>query len=75
MEYQQQHQYFGIWQAQATMENAMRLNRKCEIQDGGQKTGSDNITACRQVRNEISTATPMFQGSNIHMLLTKILQD
>ena len=38
MEYQQ-HPYFGIWQSQETIENAMQLNRKCKIQDGGQNTG------------------------------------
>jgi len=40
-----------------------RLNRKCEIQDGGYKTGINVISACRQVGNEILTATPIFKGS------------
>ena len=34
----------------------MRLNRTCEMQDGGLKTGSNDILACRQVNSEIPTA-------------------
>ena len=39
------------------------------IQDGGHKTGSDDISAYRHVSNKIPTATRMFQGSSIQMRL------
>ena len=73
MEYQKQHPYFGIWQSQETIENAMRLNRQCKMQDDGHKTGMDDISAYRHVSNEIPTATHIFQGSSIHMALTTTL--
>ena len=47
---------FGIRQSNETIENAMRLNRKCEIQDGSHKTGSNYISARGQVSYEIPTA-------------------
>ena len=39
---------FYIWQSNGAIESALRLNRECEIQDGDHKTGSDDISACRQ---------------------------
>jgi len=41
--------------------------RKCEIQDGGHNTGSNVITACRQVSKEVPAAKPMFQGLSIRI--------
>ena len=63
---------FGIWHSNKTIENVMWLDRKFKFQDGDHKTRSKNISARRPVSNEIPTATPMFQGSSIHMGLTTI---
>ena len=44
--------FFWIWQSNEsneTIENATQLKRYCEIRDGGHKTGSNDILACRQV--------------------------
>ena len=63
----------GILQFNKTIEDATRLNRKFEIQDGGHKTGSNGISARKQISNEIQTVAPMFQGSSTQMGLTTIL--
>ena len=39
--------FFGVWQSNATIENATRFNRKCEVQDGGHKAGSNDVSARR----------------------------
>jgi len=49
----------GIWQSNKIIENTTgtRPNQKGKIQDGGNKTGINDISACRQVSNETPTAT------------------
>jgi len=65
---------FGVLQSNATIKNTTtQLNRKCKIQDGGHKTGSNVIQACRQYCNIISTSAAMFQVSSFEKGLTRIL--
>ena len=53
----------GVKLSNETNGNALRPNRKWEIQHGGRQNGSTYISACRPLRNAVSTAKPMFSGS------------
>ena len=65
----------GVQHSNGTNNNTVWFNRKCEIQDGGHEIGNNDVSACRQVSNEIPLATPMFQGSSFHIGLTTTLLD
>ena len=47
---------FGVHEFNVAIPNAIRCNRKSEIQYGGWQTGNTYIPASRQDRNEIPTA-------------------
>ena len=54
--------FFQVQLSNETFSIVVRLNRKYEILNGILHIGSNNISACRQHRNEIPTATPMLSG-------------
>src|SRR5664279_1662214 len=66
---------FEVPQLRGTNEDTVGCNRKLEIQDGGRQTGSTYISAGRQDRNEIPTATPPFSRSRSSAELMRILWD
>src|SRR5258706_430169 len=66
---------FGVQQSSAAIPNAIRANRKWEIQDGGRQTGNTCNSACTQHRNKIPTAIPMFSGYSNPVQLSRMLSE
>ena len=72
------HPCFGVQYSNGTSADAVQPNRKWIIQDGGHLTSNACISARRQDRYEILTAsatTPTFWGSSNPLELVEILCD
>ena len=66
---------FGVKLSNEINGNALRPNRKWEIQYVGHQNGSTYISALRPVKNAVSMAKPMFSGFHNSMEPNTMLYD
>ena len=65
---------FGVKLPNESNENAVRPHRKLEIQYGGHQNESTHSSACRPVKNVVSTAKPMITCFPDAVATNKMLQ-